>query len=87
MYNADSSFVANPINCYALSSWMPLKKNADGSIDLFVQHESPGKDKEGNWLPAAEGDFNMTLRMYWPDEKAPSITDGSWRPPAPTQVP
>jgi len=87
MYNADSSFVANPINRYALSSWMPLKKNADGSIDLFVQHESPGKDKEGNWLPAAEGDFNMTLRMYWPDEKAPSITDGSWRPPAPTQVP
>jgi hypothetical protein len=82
MYNADSFFVANPINRYAISSWMPLKKNADGSLDIYVQHESPGKAKESNWLPASDKDFNVTLRMYWPKEKAPSIIDGSWKPPA-----
>jgi hypothetical protein len=86
MYNADSFFVANPINRYAISSWMPLKKNADGSLDIYVQHESPGKDKESNWLPASEKNFNMTLRMYWPNEKAPSIMDGTWKPPAVKQV-
>jgi hypothetical protein len=87
MYDADSFFVANPISRYAISSWMPLKKNADGAIDIYVQRESPGKDKESNWLPAAEKDFNMTLRMYWPTEKAPSIIDGTWRPPAIKQAP
>ncbi|WP_424361473.1 DUF1254 domain-containing protein [Methylocystis parvus] len=82
MYNPESFFVANPLNRYAISSWMPLKKNKDGSLDLYVQHDSPGKDKEVNWLPASDKDFNMTLRMYWPTEKAPSIIDGSWKPPA-----
>jgi hypothetical protein len=82
MYNPDSFFVANPLNRYAISSWMPLKKNKDGSLDLYVQHDSPGKDKENNWLPANDKDFNVTLRMYWPNEKAPSIIDGSWKPPA-----
>jgi hypothetical protein len=86
MYDANSFFVPNPINRYALSSWMPLKKNADGSLDLYVQAESPGKDKESNWLPAAAGPFNLTLRMYWPTETAPSIMDGSWKPPAVTKV-
>lgn len=81
MYNPDSFFVANPLNRYALSSWMPLKKNKDGSLDLYVQHDSPGKDKETNWLPANDKLFNITLRMYWPQEKAPSIIDGSWKPP------
>ncbi len=87
MYNPESFFVANPINRYAISSWMPLKKNKDGSLDLYVQHDSPGKDKEANWLPAGDKAFNATLRMYWPEEKAPSIIDGSWKPPAVKQVP
>jgi hypothetical protein len=87
MYGPDSFFVVNPINRYALSSWMPLKKNADGSLDLYLQHESPGKNRESNWLPASDKDFNVTLRMYWPEEKAPSILDGTWKPPAVTQVP
>lgn len=87
MYNPESFFVANPINRYAISSWMPLKKNKDGSLDLYVQHDSPGKDKEANWLPASDKDFNVTLRMYWPTEKAPSIIDGSWKPPAVTVAP
>ncbi len=80
MHDAQSFFVGNPINRYALSSWMPLKRNGDGSIDLYLQHDSPGKDKEVNWLPAAEGDFHVTLRMYWPKDKSPSIIDGSWQP-------
>ena len=87
MYNPDSFFVANPINRFAVSSWMPMKKNKDGSLDLYLQHDSPGKDKEANWLPASDKDFNVTLRMYWPKEKAPSIIDGSWKPPAVKQAP
>jgi hypothetical protein len=87
MCNADSFFVANPINRYALSSWMPLKKNADGSLELHVQAASPGKDKAINWLPAGSGAFNLTLRMYWPTDQVPSILDGSWKPPAITKPP
>ncbi|HTO79466.1 MAG TPA: DUF1214 domain-containing protein, partial [Methylocystis sp.] len=87
LYGADSFFVANPINRYAISSWMPLKKSADGSLDLYVQRDSPGKDKEANWLPSGDKAFNLTLRMYWPKEKPPSILDGSWKPPAVKQAP
>jgi hypothetical protein len=88
MYDADSFFVANPINRYAISSWMPLKKNADGSVEIHVQSTPPGKDLESNWLPAPpSGPFNLTLRMYWPAETPPSIVDGSWKPPAITKVP
>ena len=81
MYNAQSFFVANPINRYAISSWMSLQHNKDGSLDLYIQRESPGKNKEANWLPAAEGDFSVTMRMYWPKEKPPSILDATWKPP------
>ncbi|ARN82916.1 DUF1254 domain-containing protein [Methylocystis bryophila] len=87
LYGEDGFFVANPINRFAISSWMPLKKNADGSVDVYVQRASPGKDKESNWLPAGEKAFNLTLRMYWPKEKPPSILDGSWKPPAVRQAP
>ena len=87
MYDPHSFFVPNSINRYAVSSWMPLVKNADGSLDIYVQATSPGKDKEANWLPApASGAFNMTMRMYWPHEKAPSIIDGSWKPPVVKKV-
>jgi len=87
MYDAQSFFVANPINRYAVSSWMPLKRNADGSLDIHIQHASPGKDKEANWLPAPQGEFNATLRMYWPSDKDPSILDGTWKPSAIRRVP
>jgi hypothetical protein len=86
MYDAQSFFVDNTINRYAISSWMPLKRNSDGSIDLYLQHDSPGEAREANWLPAAAGDFNVTLRMYWPKDKSPSIINGSWKPPAVTRV-
>ncbi len=86
MYDEQSFFVANAMNRYAVSSWMPFARNADGSLDLYVQHQSPGKDKETNWLPAPAGDFNVTLRIYWPDDKAPSILDGTWKPSPLTRV-
>jgi hypothetical protein len=59
-----------------------LKENADGSVDLYIQHESPGKDKEANWLPAPPGPFILMLRLYWPNEEPPSLLDGTWKIPA-----
>ena len=88
LYDPDSFFVDNAIHRYAISSWMPLVQNGDGSVDLYVQHESPGKDREANWLPApAGGGFNLTMRMYWPKDKGPSILDGTWKPPGVRRVP
>jgi hypothetical protein len=86
MYDADYFFVANPINRYSISARQHLKPNADGSVDLYVQNESPGGDKESNWLPAPKGKFVLMLRMYWPKEKSPSILNGSWTPPAVKKV-
>jgi len=82
MYDSQSFFVDNPIDRYAISSWMPLQYNSDGSLDLYIQRESPGTDRQANWLPAPAGNFNITLRMYWPKDSAPSIDDGTWVPPA-----
>ena len=86
LYDSNSFFVANPLNRYAVSSWMPLATGADGSLEIYVQHEAPGKDKESNWLPAPAGNFNLTLRMYWPNAQAPTVMDGSWQPPAVTRL-
>jgi len=82
MYNAEYFFVANPLNRYTLSARNDLKKNADGSVDLYLQHENPGPEKESNWLPAPTGRFIPMLRLYWPKESPPSIIDGTWRIPA-----
>jgi hypothetical protein len=79
MYGQDTFLVANPLNRYALGDRDSLKYNADGSLDLYLQHQSPGKDQEANWLPAPAGDFNVTLRLYWPQE---SVLKGAWTPPA-----
>ena len=86
MYDANYFFVANPINRYSISARQNLKTNPDGSVDLYFQNQSPGADKEANWLPAPAGKFVLMLRMYWPDETPPSIIDGSWKPPAVTKV-
>ena len=86
MYDANYFFVANPINRYSISARQNLKANADGSVDLYIQNESPGADKESNWLPAPAGKFVLMLRMYWPDESRPSIIDGRWKIPAVTKV-
>jgi hypothetical protein len=81
MYDENYFFVANPINRYSISPRQSLKTNPDGSTDLYIQNESPGKDKESNWLPAPKGKFILMLRMYWPNEKNPSIINGSWKIP------
>ena len=86
MYDADYFFVANPLNRYSISARQNLKTNPDGTTDLYIQNESPGKDKESNWLPAPKGKFILMLRMYWPNEKNPSIIDGSWKIPAVKKV-
>ena len=86
MYDAQYFFVANPLNRYSISARQNLKQNADGSVDLYVQHESPGADKESNWLPAPAGKFILMLRMYWPRETDPTILDGSWVIPAVARV-
>jgi hypothetical protein len=81
MYDKGYFFVENPINRYSISARQNLKANPDGSTDLYIQKDSPGADKESNWLPAPSGDFILMLRMYWPDESDPSIIDGSWKIP------
>lgn len=81
MYDSNYFFVTNPINRYSVSPRQHLKHNPDGSVDLYIQNSSPGADKEANWLPAPSGKFILMLRMYWPNEKSPSIINGSWEPP------
>ena len=81
MYDADYFFVANPIDRYSVSARDSLKANADGSVDLYIQNESPGKDKESNWLPAPKDKFILMMRLYWPSETPPSILDGTWKIP------
>lgn len=83
LYDLKGFQVANPLNRFALSDWMPFKYNDDGSLDLYIQHESPGKDKEANWLPAPKGPFNLTMRLYAP--KSDALT-GKWAPPPVTKA-
>ncbi|MFO0803823.1 MAG: DUF1254 domain-containing protein [Gemmataceae bacterium] len=86
MYDAAYFFVDNPLNKYTVSPRNDLKFNDDGSLDIYIQNESPGKDKEANWLPAPKGRFILMMRLYWPREKAPSIIDGSWKLPGVERV-
>ena len=83
MYQIDQGwwFVPNALNKFTVSPRNNLKANADGSVTLYFQNESPGADKESNWLPAPKGPFLPMLRMYWPKETNPSILDGTWTPP------
>jgi len=81
MYDGKSQLlVDNPLDRYLINSPMlgDMKKNEDGSLTLYIQKESPGKAKEANWLPAANGTFYLILRLYWPTR---SILQGSWRMP------
>ncbi|TSJ60894.1 DUF1254 domain-containing protein [Starkeya sp. 3C] len=86
MYDAAMFFVANPINRYSMSMRTDPKLESDGSLVIYVQNESPGPDKEANWLPAPKDRFNLMLRLYWPDENDPSILNGSWIIPAVAKV-
>jgi hypothetical protein len=78
MYNDQFFFVDNPLNRYSISARNHLQPNSDGSIDIYIQQDSPGKKKENNWLPSPEGEFKLMFRFYWPEE---SIINGTWKPP------
>jgi len=79
MYDERQFFAANPTDRYAIGDRDDLIVNKDGSIDLYLQRQSPGKEKERNWLPTPEkGAFSLTMRLYWPK---PAAFDGSWGPP------
>lgn len=80
LYNDQQAFADNPLDRYAIGDRDPLSFGKDGSLTLYIQRESPGTDKESNWLPAPKsGGFSMNLRLYWPE---PSALDGTWKPPA-----
>jgi hypothetical protein len=79
MYDEEGFQVANPINRFAIGDRDDLKRNADGSIDIYIQSASPGPDKESNWLPSpAKGKLGITMRLYAPKAQ---VLDGSWNPP------
>jgi hypothetical protein len=88
MYDGKTQLlIQNPINRYLINSPMlsAMKKNPDGSLTLYIQKDSPGKEKESNWLPAPDGPVYLVMRLYWPKTEAPSILppgDGTWQPPA-----
>jgi hypothetical protein len=88
MYDGKTQLlIENPINRYLINSPMlpDMKKNGDGSFTLYIQKDSPGKEKETNWLPAPDGPIYLVMRLYWPKTEAPSVLppgSGSWRPPA-----
>jgi hypothetical protein len=92
MYDGKTQFlIKNPINRYLINSPMlpNLKRNADGSLTLYIQKDSPGKDKEANWLPASNDTIYLVMRLYWPKETPPSVLpagDGTWKPPAIVQT-
>ena len=80
LYNEKNVFADNPLDRYAIGDRDELEFNDDGSLTLYIQRESPGKDKESNWLPTPkEGAFSVTLRNYWPK---PEVRRGIWSPPA-----
>ena len=83
LYDPEGYQVANPLNRFALSSWMPFRYDPDGSLTLYLQNENPGKDKEVNWLPAPKGPFSLTMRLYAP--KSEALT-GRWIPPPVTKT-
>jgi hypothetical protein len=81
LYDTDFFFVPNTIDRYELSQRNTFVTNPDGSVDITIQADFPGKDKEANWLPAPKGKFALVMRMYGPKQTPPSIVDGSWTPP------
>jgi hypothetical protein len=93
MYDGKTQFlIKNPINRYLINSPMlpGLKKNADGSLTLYIQKDSPGKAKEANWLPAPNGAIYLVMRLYWPKVTPPSILpagEGTWKPPSVEKAP
>jgi hypothetical protein len=92
MYDGKTQLlIKNPINRYLINSPMlpDTKKNDDGSLTLYIQNKSPGKEKESNWLPAPDGPIYLVMRLYWPKTEPPSILppgEGTWKPPGIVKV-
>jgi hypothetical protein len=92
MYDGKTQLlIENPINRYLINSPMlpQMKTNPDGSLTLFIQKDSPGKEKESNWLPAPDGPIYLVMRLYWPKTEPPSVLpagEGTWKPPGIVQV-
>jgi hypothetical protein len=86
MYDTGYFFVPNALNRYTVSQRNKLKPNPDGSVDLYIQNESPGADKEDNWLPAPKEGFILMMRLYWPKANSPSILNGTWAVPRAKEV-
>jgi hypothetical protein len=92
MYDGKTQFlIKNPIDRYLINSPMlpSLKKNKDGSLTIYIQKDSPGKDKESNWLPAPDGPIYLAMRLYWPKTEPPSVLppgEGTWQPPGLVRV-
>ena len=82
-YDKDGYFIPNSINRQAIGDRDKLAPNSDGSVDLYIQADSPGAEKEGNWLPVAKEPFNLLMRLYWPSDE---ILNGTWTPPLLTRV-
>jgi hypothetical protein len=80
MYDGKTQLlIENPIDRYLINSPMlpSMKKGRDGSLTIYIQKDSPGKDKESNWLPAPNGPIYLVMRLYWPKREA---LDGEWKP-------
>jgi hypothetical protein len=79
MYDGEGFQVANALDRFAIGDRDALTYNADGSLDLYLQHGHPGAERESNWLPAPEGPLGVTMRLYAP---RPEALDGRWKPSA-----
>ena len=92
MYDGKTQLlIKNPIDRYLINSPMlpELTKNSDGSLTFYIQKDSPGAEKEANWLPAPNGPLYLVMRLYWPKPDAPSILppgEGTWNPPGLAKV-
>lgn len=83
LYNNRQTFAGNPLGRYAVGDRDDLTMSSDGSVTIYVQHDSPGADRESNWLPAPSAPFMLVMRLYWPSK---NILEGSWAPPAVRRV-
>jgi hypothetical protein len=84
LYDEDGFPTANDLKRNAIGDRDALQLSADGSLNLYIQHASPGVERESNWLPAPTGGFNLTMRLYSPKS---AVTEGRWAPPAVQRMP
>lgn len=79
LYDEQGFQVPNALNRFAIGDRDRMTRSSDGSLEIIVQHEDPGQERRSNWLPAPNGPFNLTMRLYAPLSNA---IDGRWSPPA-----